>query len=228
MMPSRRILSILTILGLRNPFKKDRLAKYLLYRAYISIFVIIFGFRIITYNANLTKYKISNLMTLVDAIIFCVSFGGGFLIYLESFFYRQELDLIMEEFTKIDKILLEKYRIKIDDRKFDKFIWKVSVGFMIFVIIQACLFATVTSLFTGLPAAFSNIVLLFLIIKFWFICRHLKIRFDKIEKFFSSKADDQILEVHYRMVQTIFLRSSRIIKLSNKFFQFKFLIIFGK
>jgi hypothetical protein len=173
-------------------------------------------------------YRISNVMILVDAIIFFVTFGGIFLIYLESFFYRQELDLIMEEFTEIDEILLEFYSIKIKDRKFDKLIRIITIGLMIIVILHGCSVAKQISVFFALILALANLVPYFLTIKFWFICRHLKIRFDKIEKFFSSKADDQIREVHYRIVQTIFLRSSRIIQLSNKFFQFKFLVIFGE
>jgi hypothetical protein len=134
----------------------------------------------------------------------------------------------MEEFSEIDKILKEKYGIKVDDRNFKNFIRIVSIVLMVIVIIQGFLAAIAMSLFVGFTFAFIYILLHFLTIKFWFICRHLKIRFDTIEKFFSSKADDQILEVHYRMVQTIFLRSSRIIQLSNKFFQFKFLIIIGE
>jgi hypothetical protein len=228
MMPSTKILSVLTILGLSNPYKKDQLAKYLLYRAYTSIFVIIFGLGIRAYEYNFMGDEISKLMITVDAIMFFVTFAGIFLTYLESFFYRQELDLIMEEFSEIDEILLENYDIEIDDEKYEKLIRNVSICLMIFVTIHFYLLTTALKLLIAVTGMFSFLVPCFLTIKFWFICRHLKIRFDKIEKFFSSRADDQILEVHYRMMQTIFLRSSNIIQLSNKFFQFKFLIIFCK
>jgi hypothetical protein len=167
-------------------------------------------------------------MILVDGTIFFVTFGGIFLIYLESFFYRQELDLILEEFLEIDEILLEFYDIEIDDGKFEKLIRNLNTGLMIIVILHGCSLAKQISVFFALILGLANLVPYFLIIEFWFICRHLKIRFDKIEKFFSSKADDQIWEVHYRMVQNIFLRSSRIIQLTNKFFQFKFLVIFSE
>jgi hypothetical protein len=220
----------LTVLGLRNPYKKNQLAKHLLYRAYTSIFLIIFGLSmlIVFKSSNLIGYRISNLIILVDAIMFYVIYGGNFLIYFESFFYRQELDLIMEEFSEINKILLEDYGIKIDDEKFERLLQILNIGLMIILIMYGCFLATFASLFTALPLVFSFLVPYFLTIKFWFICRHLKIRFVTIEKFFLSRADDQILEDHYRMVQTIFLRSSRIIQLSNKFFQFKFFIIIGE
>jgi hypothetical protein len=186
-----------------------------------------FGLSMMLYKLNFLGYRISNLILLVDAVIFFVAFGGNFLIYLESFFYRQELDLIMEEFLEIDEILLENYGIEIDDGKFDMLIRNVSIGLVIFAIVQGCFIATIAKKnLIGLSVTFLILVLYFLTIKFWFICRHLKFRFDMIEKFFSSKADDQIWEVHYRMVQNIFLRSSRIMQLTNKFFQFKFLVIF--
>jgi hypothetical protein len=228
MMRSSGILSILTILGLRNPYRKNQLAKQRLYRAYTATFGIMFGLSLMLYEPNLFGYQISNLMILVDAIMFFLAITGNFLIYLESLFYRQELDLIMEEFSEIDEILLEDYGIEINYGKFEKLLRKVSIGLVIFTIIQGYFLAMATGVLIGITVAFTVLVPCSLIIEFWFICLHLKIRFDKIEKFFSSKADDQILEVHYRMVQTIFLRASNIIKLSNKFFQFKFLVIFRK
>jgi hypothetical protein len=134
----------------------------------------------------------------------------------------------MEEFSEIDEILLEFYDIEIDDGKFNKLIRTASTCYVIIVIIIGYLTATLANFFFVFTFVTSFLIPYFLTIKFWFICRHLKIRFDTIEKFFSSKADDQIMEVHYSMVQTIFLRSSRIIKLRNKFFQIKFLVIIGE
>jgi hypothetical protein len=226
-MPSNKILTVLTIFGLRNPYKRDKLAKHLLYCAYISIFIIIFGFRIKFYQTNYFEYKISNLLNLFDTISFFINFCGVFVIFLESFFYRQELDQIMEEFSKIDEILMSDYHIKINDRKTDKFVQIVSITWVIFVIINGSLLTIGRNLFIGLTLPFTHLLIFFLVLKFWFICHHLNNRFGKITKFFTTTTDDRILEIDYQSIQTLFIRSSKIIVLRNKYFQLKFAFVFG-
>lgn len=225
-MPSRKILLALTILGLRNPYKRARteFMKHTLYCSYISLFIVLLGFRIRFSHLSYMGYQLSSLLNLVDGLGFFVNFCGIFLVYLESFFYRQELDLILEKFAEIDGILLKYYKTKIDDLKIDRFFMRLSSFLMFLLMINGILLTIGMSLFMGLTLPFTQIVLATITLKFWFICQHLIVRFVKLRKFFSSNGS-QIGEIQYKVAQKIVIRTARIILLTNKYFQFKFIFI---